>query len=400
MKIISPQWMLLLGILLSFFLVNFSQVQNQAKKASTYLLQMSVIFLGASLNFHEVLKQGAKGLLITFLSLILVFGVGSFLSTYLQVEKKLGLLITMGTAICGGSAIGALAPVIMIDSIGLTISMGVVFLLNAVAVFLFPPIGEWMNLSQDQFGLWSALAIHDTSSVVAAAGIYGEQALKVATTIKLTRALWIIPVTLLFSFIYSRKTKSKLSFPYFILGFVAFSILFTFIDQLHSYQGVFLMISKTGFSFTLFLIGLSFSWQKLRQVGPRPLVFGVGLWAMVVAGSLAFVSLNAKAATNEEILAHLRSAQAGKEVLVDVREKSEVEAGMISFAKWFPLSTTELDPDWYLKFKTIAGDKKVLLYCRSGHRAGIMQKKLGNFHVDSVNLGGYEDLVRLLNGNK
>lgn len=379
---------------------NFSQLQDLSKKVSSYLLQLSVILLGANLNFRDVLQQGAEGVLITFISLILIFALGHLITHFLQLEKKLGLLITMGTAICGGSAIGALAPVIMIDSIGLTVSMGIVFLLNAVAVFLFPPLGEWMNLSQEQFGLWSALAIHDTSSVVAAAGIYGERALKVATTIKLTRALWIIPVTLFFSFLYSREKKQKLIFPFFILGFIAFSLAFTFLEPLTSFKGFFLMTSKAGFSITLLLIGLSFSWKKLQKVGAKPLLLGVGLWAFVVIGSLAFVSFGAKAASNEENLAHLSAARAGTEILIDVREKNEIDEGMISFAKWFPLSTTNSDSDWYLKFKAIVGEKKILLYCRSGNRAAIMQKKLGNYHLDSVNLGGHEDLKRLLENKK
>ncbi|MBA2404973.1 MAG: putative sulfate exporter family transporter [Bdellovibrionales bacterium] len=276
---------------MSFFVVKQVNLQTQIKLWGSRLLQFSVILLGASLNFHHVLQQGASGAVITFVSISLVFLLGFLGQKLLQLEKNQSLLITMGTAICGGSAIAALAPVIAADSVAITISIGIVFLLNALAVFIFPLLGEMMSLSQQDFGLWAALAIHDTSSVVAASSIYGEQALAVATTVKLTRALWIIPITLLFSFYPSSKIKRSLTIPWFIFGFVAMSLIFTFIDSADSWKNSFQTVSKLGFSLTLFCIGLSFDFQKMKKVGINPLFFGIGLWIIVSVFSLAYIKM-------------------------------------------------------------------------------------------------------------
>ena len=287
---ISPQWMLLLGIGLSFLVKNRPSIQDRAKRYSSKLLQISVILLGSALNFHEVLKQGADGALITSISIALVFIVGFIGIKVFRLDKIQGLLITAGTAICGGSAIGALAPVLGASSTAITISIGIVFLLNALSVFIFPPLGHYLALTQEQFGLWSALAIHDTSAVVASSSIYGKEALAVATTIKLTRALWIIPVTLLFALFNNRQTK-KITIPWFILGFLICSVAFTFIGPLHSVRPYFLMASKQGFAFTLYLIGLTFNPDQVREAGARPFVFGIILWALVSLGSFYFITL-------------------------------------------------------------------------------------------------------------
>lgn len=284
---ISPQWALLTGIVISFF-IRGHELQTKAKTWGTRLLQVSVVLLGTSLNFSSVIKDGIQGALITFVSIALVFLVGFIGMKILKLDQKLGILITMGTAICGGSAIGALAPVISAESTIMTISLAIVFLLNALAVFIFPAVGSHFALSQESFGIWSALAIHDTSSVVAASSLYGKEALMIATTIKLTRALWIIPITLVFSLIWKREDK-KISFPWFVLGFLIMSLLFTFIPVLGSAKDIFLMISKTGFAMTLFLIGLTFDFQKLKKIGAAPLVFGIGLWILVSVTSLFYV---------------------------------------------------------------------------------------------------------------
>lgn len=281
---LSPQWMLLAGILLSFFMT--PALADRTKKFSTKLLQISVILLGASLNFNAVLNQGGNGVLITMVSIIGIFLLGYLGNKILKVEKVQATLITMGTAICGGSAIGALAPVLRADSFAITISIGVVFLLNALAVFIFPFLGHYFELTQEQFGLWSALAIHDTSSVVAASAIYGEKALEIATTVKLIRALWIIPITLCFSFLTDREKRSKITIPWFILGFLLCSLLFTFVDIPQSYKLQVTALAKLGFAITLFLIGLTFDFKKIKQVGIRPLIFGVGLWLVVSSVSL------------------------------------------------------------------------------------------------------------------
>ena len=290
MNVPSPQWTLLAGIFLSLFFQG-SHLQDKAKISSTVLLQVSVILLGASLNFHAVLDQGMDSALVTFLSILFVFIIGSLGRNLLGVNKEQGLLITVGTALCGGSAIGALSPVIRAETMSLTISIAVVFLLNALAVFIFPFLGNVFELTQEQFGLWAALAIHDTSSVVAASAIYGAKSLEIATTVKLIRALWIIPVVLFFSFKIRDKNKSKISVPWFIFGFMGMSMLFTFTDVPHHYKSLVSNFAKGGFAMTLFFIGLSFDFKKIRDVGPRPLLLGVGLWVIVSSLSLLLIRM-------------------------------------------------------------------------------------------------------------
>lgn len=290
MNILSPQWTLLTGIILSIFIQGHS-LQSHAKKISTGLLQLSVILLGASLNFNAVLNQGIDGALITFLSIMFVFFLGHFGCRALKVDSQQGLLITMGTAICGGSAIGALSPVIKAETMAITVSIAVVFLLNALAVFIFPFFGHMFGLNQDQFGLWSALAIHDTSSVVAASGIYGSRALEIATTVKLIRALWIIPVTLFFSFYTKGATRGKITLPWFIIGFLVVSMLFTFVDIPGNHKSNVTGLAKIGFAITLFLIGLTFDFKKIKAIGLRPLLLGVGLWAIVSILSFVLIKL-------------------------------------------------------------------------------------------------------------
>jgi uncharacterized integral membrane protein (TIGR00698 family) len=289
---ISPQWALATGIILSFFIQKNEALQLKAKTWGAKLLQGSVILLGTSLNFQAVLKQGASGVMITFISILLIFILGMLGEKLLKLEKNQGLLITIGTAICGGSAIVALAPVIAADALAITISIGIIFLLNALAIFIFPPIGQWLALSQQDFGLWAALAIHDTSSVVAASSLFGQEALAVATTVKLTRALWIIPITLIFSLYQSKKSLKKITIPWFIFGFLIMSLGFTFIETLSSLRPIFLGISKLGFSLTLFCIGLTFDLNKIKKVGVKPFVFGTLLWMIVTFMSLAFVQMN------------------------------------------------------------------------------------------------------------
>jgi uncharacterized integral membrane protein (TIGR00698 family) len=288
MNFLSPQWTLLTGIIISFFLQGHP-LQTKAKAWSSKLLQFSVILLGASLNFHSVIEQGTDGALITCISIIAVFILGYLGEKLLKVNHEQGLLITMGTAICGGSAIGALAPVINAEAMSITISIGVVFLLNALAVFIFPFVGGLAALTQEQFGLWSALAIHDTSSVVAASAIYGSVALQVATTVKLIRALWIIPITLIFSFYQSKGKSNKITIPWFIFGFLLLSLIFTFFSIPVDVKTNISALSKLGFAITLFLIGISFDLKKMKSVGWRPLALGISLWVIVSATSLLLI---------------------------------------------------------------------------------------------------------------
>lgn len=288
MSMLSPQWSLLAGIIFSLFLQE-SNWQSLAKKWSTRLLQLSVILMGASLNFNHVLAEGIEGILITFSSILFVFLLGNLGRKVLKVDKDQGTLITMGTAICGGSAIGALSPIIKADTISITVSIAVIFILNAVAVFIFPFLGNVFDLTQEQFGLWSAISIHDTSSVVAASAIYGDSALEIATTMKLIRALWIIPVTLIFSFSASSGNRGKISLPWFILGFLAVSLLVTLGDLPSIYKTNVTDLAKTGFAITLFLIGVTFEFKKIKTIGMRPLGLGIGLWIIVSALSLLLI---------------------------------------------------------------------------------------------------------------
>lgn len=227
---IAPHWSILLGIGLSFFLKFTLEEQRLIKTWSSRILQGSIVLLGSALNFQIVIKHGLSGMVTTFISLTLVLLTGELLARLLRVTSPISTLISVGTAICGGSAIGAVSPVIKADNFSIAVSMGIVFILNATAVFIFPFIGNELALSQNQFGTWAALAIHDTSAVVAASATFGEEALSTATTLKLSRALWIIPVT--FFFAATTKSKGKISYPWFIFLFLGMSLLFTNISEL------------------------------------------------------------------------------------------------------------------------------------------------------------------------
>lgn len=284
---IAPHWSLLLGVVLSFTLPILPSVQKSSKMLSTRLLQISIVLMGANLNIHNVLKNGIEGILITFVSISMVFIVGLILARSFKVASPLSELICAGTSICGGSAISALSPVLNASGAVMATSLGIVFILNAVSVFLFPPIGHLLSLSQEQFGTWAALAIHDTSSVVAASQIYGETALKIGTTLKLTRALWIIPLTFTFSII--KKSDSKITVPWFIFLFLLVSVIFSFYDGLNFLVPHTSKLSKIGLSLTLFLIGLSLNKEQLRSLGLKPIIYGLILWILTAIGSLIFV---------------------------------------------------------------------------------------------------------------
>jgi uncharacterized integral membrane protein (TIGR00698 family) len=279
---------LILGIIFALIFKISNDRQKLIKKWSGYSLQISIVLLGASLNFHDTTQMGVQGVLITFFSISLIFIFGFLLNKIIPLEKKLQDLITSGTAICGGSAIGAIAPVIKADHLSMAISLGIVFLLNTVALFLFPLIGHLFELDQQQFGIWAALAIHDTSSVVAATQSYGEIALKIGTTLKLSRALWIIPLSLLYSYFYKNSEK-KFTIPWFILFFVLNSLLFTFVSDIDFLISPLKLISKYGFYLTLFLIGLTLNLEMLKSIKKESLYFGIGLWIITSVISLIFV---------------------------------------------------------------------------------------------------------------
>jgi uncharacterized integral membrane protein (TIGR00698 family) len=212
---------------------------------------------------------------------------GTLLARILKIDSTLSHLITVGTSICGGSAISAISPILHASALTMATALGIVFILNAISVFIFPPIGHHLQLSQEQFGTWAALAIHDTSSVVATSQLYGEEALKIGTTLKLTRALWIIPLSLVFAAI--RKTDQKISIPWFILVFLLVSLLFTFFSELEFLIPYFSKLSKIGLSLTLFLIGLGLKKEQLKSIGSKPILFGLILWMITAIGSLIFV---------------------------------------------------------------------------------------------------------------
>ena len=285
---LNPSTALGMGLVLGFTVGN--PFQATSRKATKYLLQWSIIGLGFGMNFHKVLAAGRDGFVFTLLTIAAAMGVGYVLGRILKVERIISYLLCVGTAICGGSAIAAVSQVLQADENDITVSIGTVFILNAVALFLFPWLGGMLHLSQQQFGIWAAIAIHDTSSVVGAASQYGDEALQIATTVKLARALWIIPLVLLTSLAF-KKQGSPWSFPYFILFFLLASVIDSYIELPLRLVIFIVGAAKTGFSITLFLIGTSISLSTIRKVGARPLVQGVVLWACILVTSLFFLKM-------------------------------------------------------------------------------------------------------------
>jgi len=295
--IVSPPVALVGGIAFGFTVDH--PLRTESARLSKILLQASVIALGFGMNIHQVAHAGRSGFAYTAISITTAMVLGLLLGKLLHIGGKASFLITAGTAICGGSAIAAIAPITDANEEEISVSMGTVFLLNSVALLLFPPIGHLLHLTQNQFGLWAALAIHDTSSVVGAAAAYGTQALAIGTTVKLARALWIVPVSLLTAAFMARAVaqrnpaaahhRSKVTFPWFILFFCAAATLATYLPSLHLTFAALNHLGKAGLTATLFLIGTSLSKKTLRQVGIRPLVQGIALWIIVGTASLAAI---------------------------------------------------------------------------------------------------------------
>lgn len=257
-------------------------------KATHYLLQISVVGLGFGMNVHTALKVGKQGFLFTVVSITGVLILGYILGKILKINKETSFLISIGTAICGGSAIASVSPVINAKEKQISVALGTIFILNSVALLIFPVIGHWLHLSQSQFGLWCAIAIHDTSSVVGAASKYGNEALQVATTVKLTRALWIIPVAFFSSIVFKSK-NSKIKIPYFIGLFVVAIILNTYIPFFQKIGSYIVGISKTGLTVTLFLIGAGLSGKVLASVGFKPVLQGIILWILIAVPAVLAV---------------------------------------------------------------------------------------------------------------
>lgn len=283
---ISAPVALLMGLVFAFSFANPCPKFN--KKTSKYLLQVAVVCLGFNMNLHESLKSGSEGMLFTVVSVIGVMFFGVLLGYWLHINRKTAYLISSGTAICGGSAIAAVGPVLKANENEMAVSLGVIFILNSIALFIFPPIGHILEMSQSQFGTWAAIAIHDTSSVVGAGEIYGEEALQLATLIKLTRALWIIPLALVTMFIFRDKT-SKISIPWFIFIFVLAMVVNTYIALPEWLVDSLVWIAKRGMVVTLFLIGASLSLKSIKSVGVKPLLQAVILWVVISLSSLGVV---------------------------------------------------------------------------------------------------------------
>ena len=276
--LITPPIALLMGLLIAQFIGHPYLHLNH--KATHILLQVSVVGLGFGMDVTSALKAGKEGILFTIVSIIGTLVIGFFMGKFLKIEKKTSYLISAGTAICGGSAIAAISPVIKAEEKQISVALGTIFILNSIALFLFPFIGHAMKLSQTQFGLWCAIAIHDTSSVVGAASKYGTQALEIATTVKLARALWIIPVAFLSTFIFKNKGV-KIKIPYFIGLFVLAMIANTYVSFVTQYSHYLTGFAKAGLTLTLFLIGCGLSRKVLQAVGYKPLIQGVVLWVII-----------------------------------------------------------------------------------------------------------------------
>ena len=283
---VTPAIALFLGLILGFTIGNpFAKVSG---KASKYLLQFSVVGLGFGMNLFDSIQSGKEGMLITIGSVVSVIFLGLLVGKLLGMKINTTFLISSGTAICGGSAIAAVAPVIGANDEEISVSLGTIFLLNAIALFIFPPLGRLIGLSQEQFGLWAAIAIHDTSSVVGAGAAYGTEALQIATMVKLTRALWIIPLALVTSIAFKKKDR-KITIPWFILFFILAMVVNTYFDLHESITSSFIYWAKKGMTITLFLIGSGLSVKALKNVGLKPLVAGVILWMFIGIASLFVV---------------------------------------------------------------------------------------------------------------
>jgi uncharacterized integral membrane protein (TIGR00698 family) len=284
--LIGPPTALAAGLV--FGLSGVHPFPAESRSLSKFLLQAAVVCLGFGMNLKEVVHAGGSGFLYTAISITFVMSFGLLLGKMLQVGKTQSMLISFGTAICGGSAIAAMGPVLDASDEEMTVSLGTVFVLNSVALLLFPVIGHLMHFTQTQFGLWAALAIHDTSSVVGAGAKYGPTALAVGTTVKLARALWIVPVVIATAML--KKSKAKVSWPWFILYFCLAAVLASYlphyIPQSEGWFSGLYRLGRAALTVVLFLIGTGITRNTLKEVGARPLVQGVALWIVVATLSL------------------------------------------------------------------------------------------------------------------
>lgn len=282
----SPSTALFIGLVFSFFGIRHQTIHQYTSR----ILQISIVLLGFGMNLSDVISASKSGFLETVISVSVVLTLGIVLGRLFKVEKNISLLIATGTAICGGSAIAAVAPILNSKNYQNSFALIVVFVLNAVALFLFPFIGHQLGLSQEVFGNWAAIAIHDTSSVVGAGASYGEKALQIATTVKLIRALWIIPLSLVIAFMTKSEGKKSIKFPWFILLFVAaimFANLFPGFETSYTH---FSWLGKRGMVIALFLIGSNITISQIKQSGAKSFALGISLWVIIAVGSLFFLT--------------------------------------------------------------------------------------------------------------
>ena len=287
---VTPPFLLFMGLL--FALLCGQPFPKFNKKCSKMLLQYSVVGLGFGMNIEASLASGAEGMSFTIISVFGTLAIGWFIGRkLLKVDRNTSYLVSSGTAICGGSAIAAVGPVINAKESEMSVALGTVFILNAIALFVFPVIGRALGMGDVEFGTWAAIAIHDTSSVVGAGAAYSDAALEVATTIKLTRALWIIPVALFTAVIFRSKGK-KLTIPWFIFWFVVAMVVNTYLlDSVPQVGKTINGVARKCLTLTMFFIGASLSIDVLRQVGVKPLLQGVLLWVLISAVSLAYIMM-------------------------------------------------------------------------------------------------------------
>ncbi|HHT51968.1 MAG: putative sulfate exporter family transporter [Bacteroidales bacterium] len=287
MPFISPAIALFIGLIFSFIGIKHDSLHKYTSKT----LQASIVLMGFGMSLSDVIQSSKAGFIETIISVTVVMFLGIALGKLLKVEKNTSLLIATGTAICGGSAIAAVAPIINSKNYQTSFALIVVFVLNAIALFIFPPIGHKLGLSQEAFGNWAAIAIHDTSSVVGAGAIYGEKALQVATTVKLIRALWIIPLALVIAFVNKTEDKKSIKIPWFIFIFVLAIIFANIFPSMQESYAHFSWLGRRGMVVALFLIGSNITVSEIKKSGPRSFILGVSLWIIISVGSLLFLNL-------------------------------------------------------------------------------------------------------------
>lgn len=279
---VTPAIALLIGLVFSLIGIKHESIHKYTSKT----LQASIVLMGFGMSLSDVITASKSGFIETAISVTSVMILGLLLGKLFKVEKNISILISAGTAICGGSAIAAVAPIINSKNYQNSFALIVVFVLNAVALFLFPFIGHRLGLSQETFGNWAAIAIHDTSSVVGAGAEYGEKALQIATTVKLIRALWIIPLSLAIAFLTKSGGKKSIKFPWFILLFVLTIVFANIFPDFKSSYEHFSWLGRRGMVVALFLIGSNITIGEIKKSGPRSFILGISLWIIVAASSL------------------------------------------------------------------------------------------------------------------